>query len=128
TKGGTAVFKIESNTVSGAAIDGIFLFRANTSTSAVSLERGSSASNTASVVLAANNPNAHAAAGGLDTEVSGTITVVNNGTITAPLLFAPLGDEAPVIPPTVAMPPPDSAPMDTVAVVVPPAVQPPAVQ
>ena len=85
TKGGSAVFKIEGNTVSGAAIDGIFLFRPNTSTSTVSLERGISPSNTASVVLAANNPNAHSAAGGLDTEVLGTITVVNNGTITLPL-------------------------------------------
>ena len=91
TKGGSAVFKIEGNTVSGAAIDGIFLFRPNTSTSTVSLERGGSASNTASVVLAANNPNAHSAAGGLDTEVLGTITVVNNGTITLPLNAAPGG-------------------------------------
>ena len=91
TKGGTAVFKIEGNTVTGAAIDGIFLFRPNTATSTVSLERGISASNTASVVLAANNPNAHSAVGGLDTEVLGTITVVNNGTITLPMNAAPGG-------------------------------------
>src|SRR5262249_41213764 len=40
TKGGTAVFKVEGNTVSNATIDGIFLFRPNSSTSTVSLERG----------------------------------------------------------------------------------------
>ncbi|MBR0850054.1 cadherin domain-containing protein, partial [Bradyrhizobium diazoefficiens] len=94
---GTGVFKIEGNTVSGAGIDGIFLFQSNngTTTSGTgSLERGGSASNTASVVLAANNPNAHSAAGGLDTEVAGTFTVVANGTITLPLDAAPGGVQA----------------------------------
>jgi hypothetical protein len=88
---GTAVFKIEQNTVTGAGIDGIFLFQSNPAT--VSLERGGSASNSAAVVLAANNPGAVAgpAAGTLATEVAGTITVVANGTITLPLNAAPGG-------------------------------------
>ncbi|MEA2941087.1 MAG: hypothetical protein QOD09_1616, partial [Bradyrhizobium sp.] len=88
---GTAVFKIEQNTVTGAGIDGIFLFQSNPAT--VSLERGVSASNSAATVLAANNPGAVAgpAAGTLATEVAGTITVVNNGTITLPLNAAPGG-------------------------------------
>jgi hypothetical protein len=90
--GATAVFKVENNTVNWSApsvnnLDGIFLNQFGTST--VSLERGISASNNAAIVLAANNPNSHASgAGGAATTVSGTVTVVNNGTITAPLLAA----------------------------------------
>jgi large repetitive protein len=89
--GATAVFKVEGNTVNWSAsninnLDGIFMNQFGTST--VALERGISASNTASVVLAANNPNAHASAGGPAIEADGTITVVANGTITLPLLAA----------------------------------------
>ena len=90
--GATAVFKVEGNTVNWSApsinnLDGIFLNQFGTST--VSLERGISASNNAAIVLAANNPNSHASgAGGAATTVSGTVTVVNNGTITLPLLAA----------------------------------------
>jgi hypothetical protein len=83
TKGGSAVFKIENNTTANATIDGIFLFRSGTSS--VSLERGvDSLATPAATVLADNNPNSQAAAGGLDTEVAGAVTVVNNGTITLP--------------------------------------------
>ena len=99
---GTGVFKVEGNTVnftningnSGNDLDGIFLVQSNngsTTSGTASLERGGSASNTASVVLAANNPNAHASPGGPATFVSGTFTVVNNGTITLPLNAAPGG-------------------------------------
>jgi hypothetical protein len=86
SKGGSAVFKIENNTVSNAGIDGIFLFRPNTATGSVSLEQGTG-SGSASSVLATNNPNAHAsvAGGGLGTQVAGTVSVVPNGTITLPM-------------------------------------------
>jgi hypothetical protein len=79
--------------VAGAAIDGIFLFHTGASTA--SLERGVDPLATpASTVLHDNNPNAHSAAGGLDTEVAGAFTIVNNGTITLPLLAAWGGVEA----------------------------------
>ena len=85
--GATSQFKVENNTVNWSAsninnLDGIFMNQFGTST--MSLERGSSASNSAPTVLAANNPSAHASAGGPAIEAGGTITVIANGTITLP--------------------------------------------
>jgi hypothetical protein len=83
---GTGVFKIEHNTVTGAGIDGIVLFRFSPGTA--SLEQGVDSTLTqASTVLHDNNPGAVAgpAAGTLATEVAGTVTVVPNGTITLPM-------------------------------------------
>ncbi len=89
--GATSVFKVANNTVNWSAsninnLDGIFMNQFGTST--VALEKGVSASSVAATVLAQNNPNAHASAGGPAIEADGTITIVANGTITLPLLAA----------------------------------------
>jgi hypothetical protein len=80
----TGTFKIEGNTTTSAnSGNGIQLRR---TLGTVRLERGGSASNTPSVVLAANNPAA--------TGTGGAINVVTDGTILpAALLFAPGGVE-----------------------------------
>ena len=75
----TACFKVEGNTT--AAPSGIGVQVRQVSPATASLERGGSASNTASVVLDDNNP---AAAGSTPTFVAGTVTVVNNGTCLTP--------------------------------------------
>jgi VCBS repeat-containing protein len=74
-----ACFNVLSNTTAAPNGNGVQVRQVTPGV--VRLERGGSASNTASVVLAANNP---AAGGSTPTSVAGTVSVVNNGTCATP--------------------------------------------